>query len=360
MDSAVRIVEVGPRDGLQNISDRVPTEDKLELIRRLHKSGLRTIELTSVVSPKAVPQLQDCRQILNDAGVQGMLHDKANRLPVLVPNVKGAEIAIQHGATDIAVFVSATEGFSKANTNRTISQGLEASRAVVDMAQRHKVAVRGYVSCIFEDPYDGPTSPDAVLASVNALLSMGCYEVSLGDTLGTGSPRDVRNLLTFLLDNGVPVSRLAGHFHDTYGQALANVWEAYLCGVRVFDSSVAGLGGCPFAPGAKGNVATEDVAYMFQQAGIETGIDLMSLVEAGDWISRRLGKPNGSRAGTALAVKHRVAAARSMKEPLEDSALKPKWHLSQHLDGLLMLKSGVNLKVGRNEHGNALTTAMMH
>ncbi|KAF9889611.1 hypothetical protein FE257_007119 [Aspergillus nanangensis] len=353
---AVRIVEVGPRDGLQNISQRIPTATKLELIRRLQDTGLQTIELTSVVSPRAIPQLADCRQLLQATATQQALQKPALRLPVLVPNVKGFEIAQNHGVKEIAVFISATEGFSKANINCTVDEGIGRAKVVASRAANANIAVRGYVSCIFADPYDGPTPPSAVLRCVQELLQMGCYEVSLGDTLGVGSPSNVRRLIQYLTENGIPLQRLAGHFHDTYGGAVANVWEAYQCGIRVFDSSVAGLGGCPFAPGARGNVASEDIVYMFQNAGIETGVDLLKLVATGSWISHQLSMANSSRAGTALAVKNKITATPDAKPSTNGS-----WTLAKQTEGLELYRSGVNLKIvlNRPKNGNALTAAMI-
>ncbi|CAG8284894.1 unnamed protein product [Penicillium nalgiovense] len=354
---AVRIVEVGPRDGLQNIQDSIPTSTKLQLIRRLEETGLGTIELTSVVSPRIIPQLADCRDILGDERVKEMT-GKELRLPVLVPTVKGLDIAIEYGVKEIAVFISATEGFSKANINCTVEQGLERARNVASLALQSNIAVRGYVSCIFADPYDGPTQPESVLRCVKKLLYAGCYEVSLGDTLGVGSPSNVRGLVTFLLENDIPREKLAGHFHDTYGQAVANVWEAYNCGLQVFDSSVAGLGGCPFAPGAKGNVATEDLVYMFHNAGISTGVDLSKLVETGVWISDQLKKPNGSRAGTALSIKSKPISNVKSKSSKHPSL---QWNLTKEAKGLQLYQSGVNLKIvlNRPKNGNALTAPMI-
>ncbi|KAJ6104852.1 hypothetical protein N7523_011172 [Penicillium sp. IBT 18751x] len=352
---SVRIVEVGPRDGLQNIQDSIPTTTKLELIRRLEATGLNTIELTSVVSPRAIPQLADCRDVLSDEGVRQM--SKELRLPVLVPNVKGFEIAMKHGVKEVAVFISATEGFSKANIRCSVEQGIERARNVASLAVKSNIAVRGYVSCIFADPYDGPTQLSSVLRCVKELLDAGCYEVSLGDTLGVGSPLNVRSLIQYLLGNGIPREKLAGHFHDTYGQAVANVWEAYNCGLQVFDSSIAGLGGCPFAPGAKGNVASEDLVYMFQNAGIHTGVDLPKLVETGVWISEQLSKTNGSRAGTALATKGKVTRVKSKAS--EDPSLR--WDFAKELEGLQLHRSGVNLKItlNRPNNGNALTASII-
>lgn len=220
-----------------------------------------------------------------------------------------------------------------------------------------------YVSCIFADPYDGPTPPSAVLHCVNELLGMGCYEVSLGDTLGVGVTSKVRRLIEYLVQNGVPVEQLAGHFHDTYGQALANVWQAYCCGIRVFDSSVGGLGGCPFAPGAKGNVATEDLVYMFENAGVDTGVNLWKLAETGDWISRQLSKTNESRAGTALLVKHKLGSVGCSGCSPTQRPRGPKlsWSLVKETEGLQIYRSGVNLKVvlNRPKNGNALTVPMI-
>lgn len=216
-----------------------------------------------------------------------------------------------------------------------------------------------YVSCIFADPYDGPTAPSAVLRCVNALLDAGCYEVSLGDTLGVGSPSNVRSLVAYLTNNGIPLSKLAGHFHDTYGQAVANVWEAYNCGMRVFDSSVAGLGGCPFAPGAKGNVASEDIVYMFHNAGVSTGVDLSKLVETGVWISRQLSKTNSSRAGMALSIKN--SPSKPVSKPKTQETPSLQWSLVSSTEGLQLHRSGVNLRItlNRPKNGNALTASMI-
>lgn len=216
-----------------------------------------------------------------------------------------------------------------------------------------------YVSCIFADPYDGPTPPSAVLRCVQALLDAGCYEISLGDTLGVGSPSNVRSLINHLANNGIPLSKLAGHFHDTYGQAVANVWEAYNCGMRVFDSSVAGLGGCPFAPGAKGNVASEDVVYMFHNAGVSSGVDLSKLVETGVWISKQLSKANFSRAGQALAIKN--SANKPVAKPKTSKQPSLQWTLISTTEGLNQYRSGTNLKItlNRPKNGNALTLSMI-
>lgn len=362
---AVRIVEVGPRDGLQNIKTTIPTTTKLELISRLQRTGLKTIEITSVVSPRAVPQLADCQQVLADGAIREILmRNDQLCLPVLVPNLNGLEIAMKHGVREVAVFVSATEGFSRANINATVDEGVAKARKVVDTAIAANLTVRGYVSCIFSDPFDGPTPYTAVLNVVRDLLNMGCYEVSLGDTLGVGTAADVMNLLGYLQDNGIALSRLAGHFHDTYGQAVSNVWQAYQCGLRVFDSSVGGLGGCPFAPGAKGNAATEDLVYMFQQAGVHTGVDLPKLVDVGNWISARLNKPNESRAGIALTAKQNLVRSKVDTKPQsqEVTSLQLRWIQMSETKSLKTYRSGVNLKVVLNQPrtGNALTTAMIN
>ncbi|KAJ4311382.1 hypothetical protein N0V84_010475 [Fusarium piperis] len=356
MATHVRIVEVGARDGLQNISQQVPTDVKIELLRRLYDAGLETIEVTSIVSPKAVPQLQDCRAVLTSPPVQALLGDASLRLPVLVPNRKGFDIAHQLGVKEVAVFVSASEGFSRANINCTVEQGIARARLVCQEANKFGCKVRGYVSCIFEDPFDGPTPPAAVLNIVQTLLEMGCYEVSLGDTLGVGCPKDVHDLLHLLKTNDIPLDRIAGHFHDTYGQALANVWEAYTCGVRVFDSSVAGLGGCPFAPGAKGNASTEDLVYMFDRAGVHTGVNLSKLAAVGAWISDKLSQPTSSRVGAALSSKER-----RLKKPREKIRGSLTWERVKETDGLIIDQSGANLRITMNRprNGNALTTAMI-
>ncbi|KAL2434139.1 Hydroxymethylglutaryl-CoA lyase, mitochondrial [Exophiala dermatitidis] len=360
---AVRIVEVGPRDGLQNFPRNVPTAVKIEMIKRLYATNLRTIELTSVVSPKAIPQLADCRNVLSNPEVGALLPDQSLRLPVLVPNLKGLDIAVQHKVREVAVFVSASEGFSKANTNCTVEEGLQRAEAVARKALQQGVQVRGYVSSIFACPYDGPTPPEAVLRCVRRLLDAGCYEVSLGDTLGVGVAAKTKSLINYLVSSGISVHALAGHFHDTYGQAVSNVWAAYECGVRVFDSSIAGLGGCPYAPGAKGNVATEDLVYLFHQAGISTGVDLDALVETGVWVSSVLSRENESRAGKALAVKKGLKLGGPKKATSKPSPALTWENVGQSSadDELLVQKSGVNIKItlNRPKNGNALTSTMI-
>ncbi|KAK1690200.1 hypothetical protein BDP55DRAFT_649931 [Colletotrichum godetiae] len=360
---AVRIVEVGPRDGLQNIKTVVDTSTKLELIQRLQSAGLRNIEITSVVSPKAIPQLADCRKILTAPIVRKWQQSSATlRLPVLVPNIKGLRIALEHDVREVAVFVSATEGFSRANINCTVAESLERAKQVAAEARAAGVVVRGYVSCIFADPFDGPTPLPAVSRAVRSLLDIGCYEVSLGDTLGVGTPPDVWRLLEYLKSQNIPTGNLAGHFHDTYGQALANVWTAYECGLRTFDSSVGGLGGCPFAPGAKGNVATEDVVYLFQQAGIDTGVDLQQVVDIGVWISQALAKPNDSRAGAALASKSKSPSTRASSPKLADQPKQAfEWSVLEQSDNIVVRRAGAsgNIVLNKPRNGNTLTFPMI-
>ncbi|KAF7561555.1 hypothetical protein G7046_g2582 [Stylonectria norvegica] len=357
---SVRIIEVGPRDGLQNIATTVPTATKLELIQRLQKDGIKNIEISSVVSPKAVPQLADCEQILSSSLVQqGLKVTSRVRLSVLIPNTKGLEIAVKHGVRHIAVFVSATEGFSKANINCTVDEGLQRAGNVAAAAISKGLRVRGYVSCIFSDPYDGPSTPSSVLRATKRLIDAGCYEVSIGDTLGVGTAGEVRKILQYLKQHGVDLGMIACHFHDTYGQALANVWEAYQLGIKTFDSSVGGLGGCPFAPGAKGNLATEDVVYMFEKSGIDTGVNLAGLVETGLWISRQLRQAHGSRAGSALCHKQLVTNPQATKKHEQPTALA--WELVQETEYVMLFRSGANAKILLNKprNGNALTLPMI-
>ena len=296
----VTILEVGPRDGLQNIKMQVPTNTKIELIRRLANTGLRNIEATSFVSPKWVPQMADSQEVINEANLIG--ESKNIWMPVLTPNMKGLDSAVKHGAKEVVVFVSASESFSWKNTNCSIEQALCRSKQIVQAAKEHGIRARGVISCIVACPYDGPTDPVKVLEIAKQLLEMGCYEVALGDTIGVATPHDIERLLKVLLSE-IPAEKLAGHYHDTYGQAIANVVKSYEMGLRAFDSSIAGLGGCPYAKGAKGNLATEDMVYTFEKAGIRTGIDLKQLAEIGDWISREVNIPNNSRAGSALVAK---------------------------------------------------------
>jgi hydroxymethylglutaryl-CoA lyase len=297
----VRIVEVGPRDGLQNEKQIVATETKLALIERLVAAGLRDIEATSFVSPKWVPQMADHAQVM-----RGLHRREGVNYPVLTPNLKGFEAALAEGATEVAVFASASEGFSRKNINCSIDESIDRFVPVIDAARAAGVRVRGYLSCTIACPYDGPIAPRQVAGVAARLHDLGCYEVSVADTIGTGTPGQVLRMLEAVAAR-VPVERLAGHYHDTYGMAVANVHASYRFGLRVFDSSVAGLGGCPYAKGATGNVATEDVVYLLHGLGADTGVDLDALADCGAWISGVLKRENGSRVGRALQAKRPAA-----------------------------------------------------
>ncbi|OGA55463.1 MAG: hydroxymethylglutaryl-CoA lyase [Betaproteobacteria bacterium RIFCSPLOWO2_12_FULL_65_14] len=293
----VRIVEVGPRDGLQNEPREVPTAVKVELIERLAEAGLPSVEATAFVSPKWVPQMADHTEVL-----ERVRRKPGVSYPVLTPNLKGFEAARAAGATEVAIFGAASEAFSRKNINCSIAESLERFRPVVEAALKEKIQVRGYVSCVLGCPYEGDIAPERVAEVAAALFEMGCYEVSLGDTIGVGTPVKARAMIEACAKR-VPLERLAGHYHDTYGQALANIYASLELGVSTFDASVAGLGGCPYARGATGNVATEDVVYMLQGMGIDTGVDLDRLVGIGQWICGVLGKEPASRAGRALAAR---------------------------------------------------------
>jgi len=293
----VRIVEVGPRDGLQNEKRNVPTATKLELIERLTVAGLRDIEVTSFVSPKWVPQMADQAEVM-----RGLRRRPGVNYPVLTPNLRGFEAAVAEGATEVAVFAAASESFSHKNINCSIDQSIDRFVPVVNAAKRQGVKVRGYVSCVIACPYEGAIAPEMVAHVARRLHETGCYEVSLGDTIGVGTPGSVLRMLDAVAAK-VPVERLAGHYHDTYGMAVANVHASYDFGLRAFDSSVAGLGGCPYAKGATGNVATEDVAYLLHGLGATTGVDMDALVDCGAWISAQLNRDSGSRVGRAVLAR---------------------------------------------------------
>mgnify|MGYP001039417805 FL=1 len=294
LPAQVKIVEVGARDGLQNEkNDNLTLALREELIRRLAATGLTAIEVGSFVSPKWVPQMADTDQLL------GSLGDLTVQKPVLVPNQKGLDAALAAGAQEIAIFGAASEGFSQKNINMSVAESLDKFGHIAQQAIDQGLKVRGYVSTVIACPYDGPTHPEQVLTVAKAMLDMGCYEISLGDTIGVGTPATV-TLLLDVLHGALPMDKLAVHFHDTYGQALANILVALQQGVSVVDSSVAGLGGCPYAKGATGNVATEDVVYMLEGMGIKHGVDLPALAATGDWISDQLQRQNQSRAGVAL------------------------------------------------------------
>ena len=293
--TSVKIVEVGPRDGLQNEKQSVPTATKLELIERLAAAGCRAIEATAFVSPKWTPQMAD-----HDAVLRGVKRHASVAYPVLTPNLKGFEAALAAGAREVAVFAAASETFSQKNINCSIAESLARFRSVTAAARRSNVKVRGYVSCVLGCPYEGDVSPQAAARVAHALADMGCYEISLGDTVGVGTPNSVKQLIARVAEV-VPFKRLAGHFHDTYGMGAANAWAAYEAGLRVFDASVAGLGGCPYAKGASGNVATEDLVWLFERSGVDTGMDLRKLVECAVWISGQLGR-GPSRVAQAISA----------------------------------------------------------
>lgn len=290
----VQIVEVGPRDGLQNERQAVPTAVKIELIERLAAAGLQRIEATAFVSPKWVPQMADHAEVM-----QGIHRLPGVTYAALTPNLRGFEAALAAGATEVAVFAAASETFSQKNINCSIVESLDRFDPVLAAAKAAGVRVRGYLSCVMACPYEGDVAAERVGEVAQQLFQRGCYEISLGDTIGKGTPRQTARMLA-AVSRHVPLANLAGHFHDTYGQALANVYAAFDCGVRVFDSSVSGLGGCPYAPGALGNVATEDLLYMLSGMGCETGVDMRKLVAAGAFICKALGIATHSRAARAM------------------------------------------------------------
>lgn len=291
----VKIVEVGPRDGLQNEKNIVPTAVKVELIQRLASSGLPVIEATSFVSPKWVPQLADAKDVMEAIGnVQGV------KFPVLTPNLKGFEAAVAAGAKEVAIFASASESFSKSNINCSIEDSLARYQAVARAAKKLGIPIRGYVSCVVGCPVEGEVPPSKVANVAKALHDMGCYEISLGDTIGVGTPGTVIPMLEAVM-SVVPVEKLAVHFHDTYGQSLSNILASLQLGISIVDSSVAGLGGCPYAKGASGNVATEDVVYLLNGLGIKTNVDINEVIAAGAFISKFLGRQSGSKAAIALS-----------------------------------------------------------
>jgi len=300
----VKIVEVGPRDGLQNEKAPVSTDIKLELIARLGAAGLRAIEATSFVSPKWVPQMADAAEIMA----------RLPRLPgvaysVLTPNLQGFDAAFASGATEVAVFAAASESFSRKNINCSISESLERFLPVMQAAERARVKVRGYVSCVLGCPYEGDIAPAAVAIVAERLFDMGCHEISLGDTIGTGTPGKTGAMIEAVAGR-VPMEKLAGHYHDTYGMAIANIHASWQMGMAVFDASVSGLGGCPYAQGASGNVATEDLVYLMNGLGVHTGVDLEQLLACSLWISEALARRPGSR--YALARKASVLTALSV------------------------------------------------
>ena len=296
MPTSVRIVEVGPRDGLQNEKKIVATADKIALINRLSATGLRTIEATSFVSPKWVPQLADAADVFT-----GIRRRDGVSYPVLVPNEQGYARARAAGATEVAVFTAASEAFNQKNINASIDESIERFRPVLERAQADGVRVRGYISTVLGCPYQGRVPVSDVVRVAQRLHALGCYEVSLGDTIGVGTPGKARDMFRAVA-GAVPMSALAVHFHDTYGQALSNLLACLEEGVAVIDSAVSGVGGCPYAKGASGNVATEDVVYMLDGLDIDTGIDLPMLADTGRWLTALLGRESGSKVGRALAM----------------------------------------------------------
>ncbi len=297
LPKTVRLVEVGPRDGLQNEQQPVPTATKIALIERLAGCGLTAIEATAFVSPKWVPQMADAAAVM-----AGIRRHAGVAYPVLVPNEKGLDAALAAQASEVAVFAAASEAFSQKNINCTIKASLERFKPVIARAKAADVRVRGYVSCVLGCPYQGEVTPAAVADVAWALFEMGCYEISLGDTIGVGTPEKAKALIETVARR-VPIKKLAGHYHDTYGMAAANIYASLQMGVNVFDAAVGGLGGCPYAEGASGNVATEDVVWLLQGIGIDCGVDLDTLVDTAAWISRALGRDPASKVARALRAK---------------------------------------------------------
>lgn len=295
--TTVKMVEVGPRDGLQNETKIVSTKIKIDFINHLSDTGLTVIEATSFVSPKWIPQLADHQDVFQSIIKKDQVH-----YPVFVPNETGFANALAVGVKEVAVFTTPSEQFCQHNVNCSVAESLEKIANIIIAAKPHHVRVRGYISCALGCPYEGEISPAAVSQLAEKLFKLGCYEISLGDTIGVGTPRKVKAMIETVAKK-VPLTHLAVHFHDTYGQALANIYVALECGVRVVDSSVSGLGGCPYAQGASGNVASEDVLYMLNGLGIKTGVDLKKLVSVGQFISNYLGKETRSKVTLAMSKK---------------------------------------------------------
>lgn len=297
LPTEVKIIEVGPRDGLQNEAQTISAEVKIELVDRLSQAGFRNVEAASFVSPKWVPQMATSSEVM--AGIQrrdGTIYS------ALVPNMKGFDAALAAGVDEVVIFAAASEAFSQKNINCSIAESIERFRDVAQAAKQNKLRLRGALSCAFGCPYQGEVSGDSVADVVRRLRDLGCDEIDIADTIGVATPRHVQTIMQRAIDE-FPIERLSGHFHDTYGQALANIYASLEVGITIYHASVAGLGGCPYAKGATGNVATEDVLYMMRGLGIETGIDFDKVVDAGQFISRQLGRPAVSRAGNAIAAK---------------------------------------------------------
>ena len=293
----VKIVEVGPRDGLQNEKETIPAEVKIELVDRLTDAGFINIEAASFVSPKWVPQMATSAEVMARIKRKpGVIYS------ALTPNMKGFEAAVAAKADEVVIFGAASEAFSQKNINCSIAESIERFREVAEAAKQHKIRLRGSISCAFGCPYQGEVSLDSVADVVRRMRDLGCDEIDIADTIGVGTPKKVQAVMERAAEN-FPITQLSGHFHDTYGQAMANIYASMQVGISIFHSSVAGLGGCPYAKGATGNVSTEDVLYMMQGLGIETGIDLDAVVDAGQFISQHLGRKAVSRAGNAIAAK---------------------------------------------------------
>lgn len=293
LPSHVKIVEVGPRDGLQNEKKILPSDIKVQLIERLAKTGLQAIEATAFVSPKWVPQMAD-----NQLVMQQIVRQVNVSYPVLTPNLQGFQAALATGATEVAVFAAASESFSQKNINCSIDESIERFVPVIEAAKASGIAVRGYVSCMAGCPYENAIAPEQVAYVAKTLYDLGCYEISLGDTIGVGTPNVIQKVIE-TVSKDVPIDALAGHYHNTYGMALTNIYHSLQMGMHVFDASVAGLGGCPYAKGASGNAATEDVVYLLNGLGIQTGVDLDKLVEISWWISEQLGQEPASNVARA-------------------------------------------------------------
>ncbi len=288
------LIEVGPRDGLQNEPNFVPSEKKIELINLLSKTGLKHIEATSFVSPKAIPQLADNQRVFESIDKpQGIAFS------ALVPNLNGLEQALKAGVTHIAIFTAASDTFNRRNINCSIKESIERCRQVVEVAKQHKLHIRAYISCVLGCPYEGNITPAQVISVTEALLDLAVNEISFGDTIGVGTPKQTLDLIHALTQN-LEVERIAMHFHDTYGQAIGNIYASLTAGIHRFDSAIAGLGGCPYARGASGNVATEDILYLMHGLGIETGIDIYKIVQIGDMVCKQLGRQNQSKVANAL------------------------------------------------------------
>jgi hydroxymethylglutaryl-CoA lyase len=297
LPASVKIIEVGPRDGLQNEAQTIPADIKIELVNRLSQAGFANVEAASFVSPKWVPQMATSTDVM-----AGIMRRPGTIYSALVPNMKGFDAALASGVDEVVIFAAASEAFSQKNINCSIAESIERFREVAESAKKHNLRLRGALSCAFGCPYQGEVSGDSVADVVRRLRDLGCDEIDIADTIGVATPRHVQAIMQRAIAE-FPIERLSGHFHDTYGQALANIYASLEVGITIYHASVAGLGGCPYAKGATGNVATEDVLYMMRGLGIATGIDFDKVVDAGQFISRHLGRPAVSRAGNAIAAK---------------------------------------------------------